>query len=361
MTGELSTLQPERVLVMMPTWLGDCVMATPALRVLRRRFASAKLSMLLPAAMAPVFEPCPLVDQRLVWSKRDGVARTGRRLRPERFDLAVVLPGSFRSALLAWLAGAKRRLGYRRDKRGWLLTDRLDPPRSGGRRGRFTPVPTLRYYLDLVKATGAEIRDEDKAMKLWVHREDEARAWARLGEAGIELDGRPLAVLVPGGNRPEKRWPPERFAALADHLHAAHGATVAVSGSPAEAAVLEAVTDRAGCDVANLLEAGIDLRLLKSVFALAKLVVTNDTGPRHVAVAMGTPVVSLFGPTPLPWTVLDCTHEITLVAPDSHDAAGNLKPEGGTITAIALDDVKQAADALLARGGPARAPGAAAS
>ena len=122
-----------------------------------------------------------------------------------------------------------------------------------------------------------------------------------------------------------------------------------MSGSPAEAEVLDRVVRSARVRVADLLRVGVDLRLLKSVFAASSLVVTNDTGPRHVAAAMGAAVVSLFGPTPLAWTVIDCPHEATLIAPDSYDDAGEPRPEGGTMTAIALDDVVAAAEGMLER------------
>lgn len=345
MRESLAELDPGRVLVVMPTWLGDCVMATPTLAKLRERFASAHLTAFVRAGVAPVLEPFPLLDDRLLWTRGERLWALGRRLRRERFDVALVLPGSFRSALLAWLAGIPRRVGYRRDGRGGLLTDRLDPPREGG---RYVPTPTLRYYLRLAEAMGCESGDPP-AMRLWHTREDDHRAESLLAAAGIDPRDGPLVVLVPGGNKPAKRWPTERFARLADHLAERHGARVAVSGAPSESDVLEAVVAAADAPIGNLLRVGVELRVLKSVFAQASLVVTNDTGPRHVAAAMGTPVVSLFGPTPLQWTVIDCPHERTIVAPDSFDHAGNPRPRGGTMDAIPLDSVAEAADALLAR------------
>lgn len=353
MADKLVELDPGRVLVVMPTWLGDCVMATPTLAKLRERFASSHLTALLRSGVAPVLNPCPLLDERLLWTRGERVWALARRVRRERFDLAVVLPGSFRSALVTRLAGVPRRLGYRRDGRGWLLTDRLDPPRENG---RYAPTPTLSYYLRLIEAVGCE-PDEAPSMRLWHTEEDDERALSLLAESRIDLRDGPVVVLVPGGNKPEKRWPPERFAKLANHLAQTHGAQVVVSGAPAESEVLEAVVEAAETPIGNLLSVGVELRVLKSVLNHAALVVTNDTGPRHVAAAMGTPVVSLFGPTPLAWTVLDCPHERTIVAPDSYDEAGQLRPEGGTMDAITLERVFEAADELLIAY-PARAPAA---
>lgn len=345
MREKLAELDPRRVLVVMPTWLGDCVMATPTLAKLRERFASSHLTALIRSGVAPVLNPCPLLDERMLWTRGERMGALARRVRRERFDLAVVLPGSFRSALLMRLAGVPRRLGYRRDGRGWLLTDHLDPPREAG---RLVPTPTLRYYLRLAGALGCNT-DDAPSMRLWHTEEDDQQALSLLAAARIDLRDGPLVVLVPGGNKPAKRWAPERFAKLADHLTQRHGVQVAVSGSPEESDVLDAVIEKAGTRIGNLLTVGVELRLLKSVFAHASLVVTNDTGPRHVAAAMGIPVVSLFGPTPLRWTVLDCPHERTIIAPDSHDPAGNLRPEGGTMDAISLERVIEAADELLDR------------
>lgn len=353
MADALAEVDPGRVLIVMPTWLGDCVMATPTLAKLRKRFASSHLTALVRSGVAPVLNPCPLLDEQLLYTRGERMGAMARRLRRERFDLAVVLPGSFRSALITRLAGVPRRLGYRRDGRGWLLTDRLDPPRENG---RYAPTPTLSYYLRLAEALGCEA-DEVSSMGLWHTEEDDQRALSLLAEAQIDLRDGPVVVLVPGGNKPEKRWAPERFAKLADEFARKHGAQVAVSAAPAESEVLEAVVEAAETPIGNLLSVGVELRVLKSVLNYAALVVTNDTGPRHVAAAMGTPVVSLFGPTPLQWTVLDCPHERTIVAPDSYDPAGKLRAEGGTMEAITLERVVEAAGELLAAY-PARAPDA---
>jgi len=352
--------EPCRILVVMPTWLGDCVMATPALRALRRRFPDASITALIGRNIRPILDAFPHVD-RLVSVRDEPIWATARRLRMRRFDLAVLLRNSFRSALLVRLAGVARRLGYDRDGRRALLSEMLTPPRDAA---GFTPVPAVRYYLRLVESLGAEV--DDATLELGTHASDDALARRKLridepapgrprlassgpaagsvaargaaavdrvsgsesessaetidaregrADADTSFTRRPLLILNPGSAKAEKRWAPERFAALADRCVEHLGARVALSGAPSERAVLDAGHDRASCPLEDLPRMGVDLRLLKSVLREADLLVTNDTGTRHVAAAMGTSVVTIFGPTDPAWTEIDFAREEQVTAP----------------------------------------------
>ena len=146
---------PQRLLVVMPSWVGDTDMAVPTMGALRRRFPSAHIAVLIRPHLKPLLDACPWVDRMIAWSKpRKNLKTRSRRtnmavasrIRRAGFDAAVLLPNSLRSALLVRMAGIPRRVGYRRDGRGILLTDRLTPPQDGG---KFKPISAVEYYLAL--------------------------------------------------------------------------------------------------------------------------------------------------------------------------------------------------------------------
>mgnify|MGYP001195673150 CR=1 FL=1 len=300
-----------RLLVICPTWVGDTVMAMPTLRALRQLYPEAHITALARRMVKPILDACPWIDRiATIPPKRKGrgvgtrhtMFSVARRLAAARFDTAVILPNSFRTALLARMAGIPRRVGYERDGRGFLLTDRLLPRREVG---RYIPVPTRDYYLGLARYLGAV--DPDPTMQLFTRPEDDARADALLARGGYDVSsGRPLVLVNPGASYGDaKMWFPERFAAVADRLVREHQAVAAVTGAPNERRIIDAVLSHAKEPMIDLPALGIDLTLLKGVLRRARLMVTNDTGPRHIAAAMGVPVVTIFGPTDPAWTQID--------------------------------------------------------
>jgi heptosyltransferase-2 len=303
-----------RVLIVMPTWLGDTVMATPTLRALRGLYPKARITALIRRNLKPLIEATPWLDRIITvrpsgsgWTR--GSARVlplSARLRRASCDLAVLLPNSFRAALLARLAGIPRRVGYERDGRGFLLTDRLAPPRHGA---HFIPISTRDYYRAIARYLGAPALDP--AMQLFTRPDDDAEADALLRGAGFDPQrGRRLVLLNPGANfGAAKLWPAERFAAVADRCHGELDCLVAVSGAPNERPILDRVIAAARTPIIDLPHLGIDLRLLKSVVRRSSLMITNDTGPRHMAAALGTPVVTIFGPTDPAWTEIQFAGE----------------------------------------------------
>ena len=306
--------QPEpRLVVLMPTWFGDCLMAIPTLRAIKHHRPDAHLAVQLREPLAPLVEGLPFVDERIpvpVDGPGASPLAAAGQLRGRSFGAAVLLPNSFRAAAVAALALIPRRIGYARDGRSGLLTDRLIPQRSGR---RFTPVPTLEYYLSLAYYLGAPRRDDDHRMEIVTRPEDDQRATELLASA----KGRPVVLLNPGAQKPAKRWPADRFARLAARCSQELGCAVAVTGSPAERDILARVTGAATTPIIDLPKAGMNLRLLKSVTRAAALMVTNDTGPRHLAAAAGTPVVTLFGPTTPDWTHIGFEHERQVIAADA--------------------------------------------
>ncbi len=338
MSARSSQISPQRLLIVMPTWLGDCVMAGPTLRALRRLFEQAHISALIKANVRPVLEGCPWIDRMLTIRprrqgrsdlRRRGPLRLARRLAAGRFDAVVLLPNSFRTAMMVSLAGIPRRIGYDRDGRGFMLTDRLLPPRD---QHGFTPIPAIDYYLGIARYLGAE--HPDPAMELFISAQEQREAEQLLIRAKL-AGAKPLVLLNVGASKLEKCWPHQMFAQLSDHLVKVHHASVALTGSPREIGILAAVQRQARTPPVNLASFGLTLSSLKAVIRSASLLVTNDTGPRHLAAAAGTPVVTLFGPTDPAWTRIDFPLERQIVTDD------------GTMAGISFKQVAAAADELL--------------
>ena len=298
--------QPERIVAIIPNWVGDAVMFTPTLRAIQRRFDGAAISLLARPAPAAALAPCPWADEIII--DGGGLIATTRRLRRGKFDLAVLGPNSFRSALTARLGGVRRRLGYARDGRGWLLSDKLSPVRDAD--GDWAVTPALDYYLKLAEHLGCDVTD--KRMELSVADEDGSAADRLLHDAGA-THARPVVLINPGASfGPSKLYPIERFAAVADALVASRGAQVVINAAPTaeERAIARAVAAVMRRPVLiNCADRDNTLGLLKALIVRADLVITNDTGPRHIAAALGTPVVTIFGATDPDWTTIDYDKE----------------------------------------------------
>ncbi|HSI35634.1 MAG: lipopolysaccharide heptosyltransferase II [Phycisphaerae bacterium] len=310
----MSFAAPQRLLVVQPSWVGDAVMATPALRALREMYPQAHISYLMRRYVKPMYTGMPWADRLLTYRTGKSPARAGKgkffdlaaRLKAGKFDTAILLPNSFKTALLCKMARIKRIVGYDRDGRGFLLSDKLLPQKE---RGKFVPFPMVRYYLGVAQYLGSPNRD--LSMKLFVTASEREAARQVLTRAGLdpEIDrpaasGKPpLVILNPGANYgASKCWPAERFAETADRLVAEQGATILLSGAPKERAILAAIRGNMKQPSIDLSTHGLTLGALKDVIRRCDLMVTNDTGPRHVAAAFDVPVVTIFGPTHPEWT-----------------------------------------------------------
>ena len=290
-----------KLLVLLPNWVGDAVMATPALRALRTRFADARITACAKPHIADVLTGLDLVDGLIFRSKSaeypEGAGwRLVRRLRRERFDLAVLLPNSFRSGLLAFAAGVPRRVGFARDGRRWLLTDRVEPAPRG------VPTPALTEYLRLAVAAGCP--EAGRKMELATTDEDEwqlGRFWSQFDP---EVPARGVVTFNPGGAfGAAKHWPAESFAVLARRVVRELGRTVLVVCGPAERDMAREIVRQAD-DPHVLSLAGMppSIGLTKAAVRRSELLITTDSGPRHFAPPFGVPVVTLFGPTHIAWS-----------------------------------------------------------
>jgi heptosyltransferase-2 len=291
------------VAVFLPNWVGDVVMATPALRALREHFAGARLVGVLRPYVAGVLDGSPWLDDCVFHDTR-GPGRqrwpgAALRLRRERPDLAVLFPNSFRSALVAWLAGCRKRIGYVRYGRGPLLTDRLEPVRDAG--GRLRPSPVLDAYNRLAERAGCP--RPSHRLELFTTPADERAADAVWERAGLDRRGEVVCLNPGAAFGAAKHWPAEHFAALAREFVDRRGCGVLVLCGPGERGLAQQIEALAGSPaVASLADVPLSLGLTKACVRRADLLVTTDSGPRHFAAAFDRPVVTLFGPTHIAWT-----------------------------------------------------------
>ena len=303
----MSDNDPERIVVFVPNWVGDVVMATPALRALRKRFADSNIVYFGRPISLDVLAGTQLADEMLIakpkaMSKTLGLLQLRGVLRKGRFDLAVLLTNSFRTAVMARMACIHRRVGYARDCRGWLLTEKLYPLRDGN--GKYVPMSAIRYYADLAALLGASV--ESGGVSLEVTGDAERQADELFESCGIDRR-RPVVMLNPGASfGTSKMWGWERFAAVADRLIEQRDAQVIINSAPSEALVAqEVVNHMRHAPVLDFIERPNTLMLLKSLMKRSTLLITNDTGARHIGAAMGIGLVTVFGSTDPRWAQID--------------------------------------------------------
>ncbi len=326
-------------------------MATPTFRLLRDSLRGSCIGALVRPGIDQLLAGLGVFDEIHVASSGGvmGPKHAAAKVRHRRYDTAILLTNSFSSALITRLAGIPNRIGYERDARGLLLTHKLDAPRRHD--GSWAPVPAVRYYDTLARAFLAPDADDTPRFLELASTPDQASASDDvLARAGITGASR-FAVLNPGGNDAAKRWPPERFIEAGRHLARQHGLRILVNGSPVERDLVNAIAR--GCDGIALTELGITLGSLKGVVARASVMLTNDTGPRHIAAAFGVPLVSLFGPTDHRWTTIPtrpgAPEELLLAdqtLPESQMA--NDHPDRCRVDRIGVADVLSALDRVLA-------------
>lgn len=285
----------QRILVRMPNWVGDAVMALPALEALREDFPRSTLVALARPWVTPLLEGHGCVDRVMVFQKgrghpRDGVEllRIVAELRRCRFDMAFLFQNAFEAALIARLAGIPVRIGYNTDGRGVLLSHPVPRDEEILRRHQ------VEYYLHLLRAMGWKAETRDPGL----HVGDGQRAAADilLQASGVAAGDLLLGVAPGAVYGPAKRWPPERFAAVADRAVKAWGAKVVVVGSGGETGVCEAVVRAMQTPALNL-AGSTSLDAAVGVIGRCRAFLCNDSGLMHVAAALDVPLVAIFGST----------------------------------------------------------------
>ena len=295
---------PAKVGIVLPNWIGDVVMATPTLRALRKHFGpDAHLTGVMRPYVAEVLGGTPWLNETVLYDRRsDDVSRHSRQvaatLRSQQLDWLIVLPNSLSSGMLAWLSRAKRRVGYARNGRGWLLTDKLQAPRLGK---SWQPVSAVDYYLELAYAAGCPT--EERRVELATLPADEQIAtqiWYDL-----RLNNQNVVTFNTGSAAAgTKDWPIEYFVELARRTIAETSSSVLVLCGPKERAQADRIVREIGSPrVVSMADQDLSLGVARACIRRSQAMVTTDSGPRHVAAAFGIPTVALFGPIEPRWSV----------------------------------------------------------
>jgi heptosyltransferase-2 len=306
-----STAAPGLLLVRGVNWLGDAVMTTPALLRLRERFPEARIALLTPEKLADLWRDHPAVNDVIFPNAGDGAFATAKVLREGKFDLALVLPNSPRSALEVFFAGIPKRIGYARPWRNFLLTQAVAPRPEGmemhkrsiseinaaiaGHESRInypSSAHQIHEYLRLVAALGANSAPLPPQLFVTPGEIEAART-----KFGLEKISGPILGLNPGAEYgPAKRWPAERFIAAAREIHRQTNCVWLLFGGKNDTTAAAQIQSALGPLAINL-SGQTTLRELMCLLKLCRVLLTNDTGPMHVAAALGTPVVAPFGST----------------------------------------------------------------
>ncbi len=300
-----------RIGVFLPNWVGDACMATPALRALRAHFGSdAEMLAIGRPAPCEVLRGVPWIDEFLTYRPRGRPKMPGRRdiaweLRRRRIDIAILLTNSLGTALMAFVGGARRRIGFARDARSWMLSDRLPIPRVQGKK---SAIPAIDYYLQLASRLGADT--SDRRMEIVVNAADQKMAEGVWDEFGWSHDTKTVVINSSGAFGAAKIWPAEKVASLSRALVQRLDCQVLIHCGPAEredanrtarACNHPRIRSLGECQETNA--AKLPLGLSKGVIRRGNITVSTDSGPRHMALALDRPVVGMFGPVSPDWTI----------------------------------------------------------
>lgn len=336
----------EKILVWLPSPLGDAVICTPAFRAIRNNFSDAEISFLASNTVRDVLSPCVFTDQWI--TLEGGFVSQILRLRREKFDRVILFKNSFGSALTVFAAGVPKRIGYAREGRGILLTDKISPLKTTGDE---MPCAMIDYYLMLCESIGCDVENKQTELSLDAGDID---AVEKILPGLFEGSG-PVVVLVPGGAfGTSKCWPAIRFAQTADRLIRDHDAKVVISVAPneIEEQIAASICEDSKNELYNLAKSPLTLGQLKALYSKASLVITNDTGPRHIAVALERKIVTLFGPNDPAWTKAEYDDEIEIVGSAECVPCAKstcYKEEHLCMISISVDQVVDAAEELLGR------------
>lgn len=279
----------DRLLVRGVNWIGDAVMTIPALRALRRNFKECEISLLVRLWVAAVFYDSPYIDNLILYpSEADsfsGKWRFARSLRKEGFSKAILLQNAFDAALITFFAGIPERIGYSRDLRGCLLTQKI-PYNNEDRK-----IHHIDYYLELLRRAGIPAQYS----RPWIRLSLSERLEARRRLSALK---RPILAINPGATYGSaKRWIPDRFAAVADAFMSFTGGSTVLLGGDREIEIAKEIRKNIQGDDIMILTGKTTLRELIAIISECDILLSNDSGPMHIGYGVGTPLVALFGST----------------------------------------------------------------
>ena len=289
-----------KIIIKSVNWIGDAIMTTPTIRLIRRGFPQAKLTLLARKSVAPVFANNPDIDEVWLEDEVEGEAPNGHgrfrkmrklieRMRGESFDLGFALPNSLGAAYLLWAGEVKRRIGYARDLRSPLLTDPVSCTRT------ILSCHQVEYYLNLLHPV-LSMDDEPRELVLNVAGKTVVRVDALLEEQGIGRAERLIGINPGAFYGTAKRWLPERFAETADRVARSSGGRIVLNGSASERETADEIVRK--CEEPAVNMAGV-LSLAEAVALIDRcaIFITNDSGGMHLAAARNAPTVAIFGST----------------------------------------------------------------
>jgi len=287
-----------KVLIRATNWVGDALMALPALRAVRKRYPEADIAIVARPYVADIYRDQEICNQLIAYDPKgahrgfSGRERLASEVRARKFDVALLLQNAFDAAWLAWRAKIPERIGYARDGRSFLLTKAVPVPRSGE-----IPAHEKFYYLELLRRAGwLDSLPEESLIGLRVPEEKLRSASEFLRISGVRPGVMRIAVGAGASYGSAKCWPPSRFAEVANRLQAKADADVILFGTAAEASVSAAIS-------VEMRRPPIDLTGktaitdLPALLTQCHLFIGNDSGAMHVAAAVGLPIVAVFGPT----------------------------------------------------------------
>ncbi|MFH1457589.1 MAG: lipopolysaccharide heptosyltransferase II [Candidatus Omnitrophota bacterium] len=283
----------KRVLIFNVNWLGDVLFSTAAIRNIRLNFPNSFIACIVPSRCYSILKGNPHLDEIIIFDDKDRhrslLAQLNfvRQLKSKKFDMVFLLHRSFTRALICRLADISQRIGYHTRKRGFLLTKSIATPEKD-------TLHRIDYYLNIMEKAGYKV--EDRFMEFFVSEEDEKFVSEFLKNQDVR-EGEFLAVLNPGGNWLPKRWPREYWAILADRLSLQRRAKIIITGSLHDKSLAAQIKER--MKEKPILASGLlNIKQLGALCKRADVFVTADTGPLHIANAVGAKrVIALFGPT----------------------------------------------------------------
>jgi len=338
--------QGKRMLIIEVNWLGDVLFTTPFIHSVRHANADSYIACLIHPRCREMLEGNPDIDEIIEYDEERkhkspiGKLKLILKLRDKKFDTAFILHRSFTKAAIAYLAGARKRIGYATKNRKALLTCLAEE-------GEY-PTHKVEYFLNLARAYG--IAPASRSYRFFVSDADREHAKKYFAENGIGPDTK-IVALCPGGNWDPKRWSAENFARFADTISARTGAAIVITGGIKDKALGLKIKDM--MKTPALVSCGdTNLKQLGAIFESSGLVVANDTGSMHIAVSVGAPVIALFGPTDPAITGPYGEGSYRVIArQESCDVPcyDLLCKDNRCMAAISVDDVLRAADEMFGK------------
>lgn len=330
-------LKPKTLLVYCPNWVGDVVAATPVFHCLRQNYPEAKIVCVIRNYARGVVEDGPWFDQIIGCDDKTakGFFKLIKTIRSINPDIAVVLPSSFRSTLAVWFGGVKKIFGYLRNYRSFLLSG---GPRPVYAENGILPTPMVDYYMEICRWLNCTIPDVIKP-RLFLSDLLKEKGNQLLDGYGIKPDDMVIGMNPGAKFGSSKCWPTEYFAKLAELFVEQWDCKILLFVGPGEDKLAQSIIETSKATIVNTGPDKVDLALLKSLIRRCRLLVTNDTGPRHYAVAFDVPVVVIMGPTDPRYTAanlektlvlrkeLDCSPCHKKECPRDHECMLMIKPE----------------------------------